>query len=183
MEKKTNVAKKEKSANPMREIRVEKVTLNIGAGEAGPKLENSKELLKKLTGRTPTTTLAKIRAPTWHIKPGDPIGTKVTLRGANAETVLKNCLQAKESKVNNRSFDRNGNVSFGVPEYIDVPGAKYDAKIGIMGFDVCVTLSRKGKRVSIRRHAQAMAVGKKHLVTKDEAIAFMKGKFGVEVLE
>jgi len=168
--------------NPMRGIRVEKVTLNMGVGEAGQKLENARTLLQRLTGRTPATTQAKIRSPTWKIKKGDPIGAKVTLRGAKAEEILVKALATVDKLLNARSFDRTGNFSFGVKEYIDFPGAKYDPKIGMAGFDVCVTLSRKGSRVKQRRRSCA-PVGKAHLVSRDEAQKFACAKFGVQFAE
>lgn len=170
-------------SNPMREIRVEKVTLNVGVGEAGQKLENAKSLLKMLTGRMPVTTLAKVRSPTWKIKKGDPIGAKVTVRGAEAAELLKRALQAVDSLVKETSFDKTGNVSFGVHEYIDVPGAKYDPKIGVIGFDVCVTLGRRGRRVKERRRLKALKVGLKHKISHDEAVAFLGEKFGVKLAE
>ena len=66
--------------NPMRTVRVEKVTLNIGVGVGGEPLERAKLLLNRITGATPVVTLAKVRNPTFRIKKGDPIGVKVTLR-------------------------------------------------------------------------------------------------------
>ncbi|MDD5317480.1 MAG: 50S ribosomal protein L5 [Candidatus ainarchaeum sp.] len=169
--------------NPMRDIRVEKVTLNIGVGESGQKLENAKALLTKVCGKKPMTTLAKVRSPTWRIKPGDPIGAKVTLRGGDAVGVLKRALEAVDKRLEESSFDRRGNFSFGVREYIDFPGVKYDPKIGILGFDVCVTLSRKGARVTRRRRMKARRLGAGHVVTADEARAFAARDFGVEFAE
>ncbi len=166
--------------NPMREIRVEKVTLNIGAGESGQKLENARTLLGRVSGKKPLTTLARIRSPTWKIRKGDQIGAKVTIRGAAAEELLKRALESVDKKLKARSFDREGNFAFGVKEYIDFPGVKYDPKIGIMGFDVCVTLKRRGGRVVKRRRAAAAKISKTHRVSADEARAFVAERFGVE---
>ena len=177
------MAKKEGKESPMRAVRVEKVTLNIGVGEGGQKLENAKTLLNKLTGRVPATTVAKIRSPTWKIKKGDPIGAKVTVRGTDAEELLRKALQTVDNKVKATAFDTTGNVSFGVREYIDFPGAKYDPKIGIMGFDVCVTLYRAGKRVRQRKRMRTRRVAPGHRVTRDEACAFMSDRFGVQLEE
>ena len=170
-------------ANPMKEIRVEKITFNVGVGEAGQKLENAKTLLNKITGKTPVTTLARIRSPTWKIKKGDPIGAKVTVRGNEAGELLKRALQAVDQRLKPTSFDRSGNISFGVHEYIDFPGVKYDPKIGVIGFDVCVTISRKGGRVRSRRRFKARRIGPKHRITRDEGVAFMTEKFGVKLAE
>ena len=87
----------------MKEILIEKVTLNIGAGEGGQKLENAKTLLERISGRTAIKTLSKIRNPVFHIKKGDPIGVKVTLRGELASEVLKKCLKANENKIRKKA--------------------------------------------------------------------------------
>ncbi len=164
----------EGTQNPMKEILVTKVTLNIGAGEAGQKLENAKTLLAVITGREPAITTAKIRNPLFKIKKGDKIGVKVTLRGKSAKDLLDRALRAVDHTLPARAFDCNGNFSFGVKEYIDFPGVKYDPKIGIIGFDVCVTLKRRGTRVSGRRRARAR-IGKGQKITRDEGISFVKG--------
>jgi large subunit ribosomal protein L5 len=160
--------------NPMKDILVEKVTLNIGAGEAGQKLDNAKTLLSMVTGKSPVITTAKGRNPLFKIKKGDDIGAKVTLRGKEAKDVLERAFKAVEHTLAERIFDQNGNFSFGVKEYIDFPGVKYDPKIGIIGFDVCVTLKRRGARVSRRRRFSSR-VGKSHRITREDGIAFVKG--------
>ncbi|MGV8176288.1 MAG: 50S ribosomal protein L5 [Candidatus Bilamarchaeaceae archaeon] len=162
----------ETSNNKMRELRVEKVTVNIGVGNSGERLDHAKELLTKLTGgKKPIETLAKKRNPVFHLRPGLPIGAKVTLRGKDALEFLDKALTARRRNVKAGSFDNEGNFSFGVPEYIDFPGAKYDPKMGVFGFDVCVTLSRKGRRVERRRLRQSK-IGGGHRIGKEEAIEY-----------
>ncbi|MFN7088505.1 MAG: 50S ribosomal protein L5, partial [Candidatus Paceibacteria bacterium] len=130
----------------------------------------------------PVLTKAKTRNPTWKIRKGDEIGTRVTLRKSAAENVLRNALEAVDFKLKENSFDKFGNVSFGVKEYIDYPGIKYDPKIGMYGFDVCVTLRRRGKRVSERMRKKA-TLGKAHLIKKEEAIEFAKQRLGAKIEE
>lgn len=166
--------------NKMKEILVDKVTLNIGVGKAGQELENAKDLLERLSGAKAVATHAKSRNPVFKIKKGDVIGTKATLRGAPAIDFLKKALKVKAFALPSRSFDREGNFSFGVPEYIEFPGAKYDPKIGMLGFDVCVTLRRRGYRVSKRRRAKA-GMGGNHRITKDEGVEFAKGALSIAV--
>jgi large subunit ribosomal protein L5 len=168
-------------SNPMKEVGIEKVTLNIGVGGAGAALENAKVLLERLTGRKAVNTLARVRNPVFKIKRGDPIGAKVTIRGTDALEFAKKALVARDGKLSGRSFDRTGNFSFGVPEYIDFPGAKYDPKIGIIGFDVCVTLRRKGGYRIVKRRRAASRIGRHHVVTKDEAISFAQARLGAQV--
>ncbi len=164
----------------MQDILIEKITLNIGAGEGGQKLENAKTLLERISGRKAIKTLSKTRNPVFHIKKGDPIGVKVTLRGELAEDILKKSLKAAENKLPKKSIDKLGNFSFGVKEYIEYPGLKYDPNIGIIGFDVCVTLKRKGTRVEKRR-VKKTKIGKTHKIKKEESIKFIKEKFGVNI--
>ena len=166
--------------NPMRSIIVDKVTLNIGVGVAGQELENAKELLEKLSGAKAVPTHAKVRNPVFRIKKGDIIGTKATLRGPSAIEFVKKALKVKQFSLPARSFDKEGNFSFGVPEYIEFPGAKYDPKIGMLGFDVCVTLRRRGYRVAKRRRARAR-VGHTHRLRQDDGIEFAARTFGIKV--
>lgn len=168
--------------NSMREIKIEKVTINVGVGSPGERLENIKNYLEKLIGTKFIETKAKKRNPTFKLRPGLPIGLKTTLRGKKALEFLNKALDARKRKLSSKMFDNFGNFSFGVKEYIDFPGAKYDPKIGIFGFDVCVTLSRKGKRVELRRRKKSK-VGKKHLISKNEGIEFAKNKLGVKIEE
>ncbi len=171
----------EKKENPMRRIRIEKVVVNIGVGEPGERLEKAKTLLQRLTGAKVVETEAKKKIPKWGIRPGLKIGVKVTLRGKAAEEFLNKALDAVDRKIKESSFDEFGNFSFGIHEYINIPGVKYDPKIGIFGMDVSVSLERPGFRVK-RRKVRSAKVGKRHLITKDEAIAFVKENYGVEVI-
>ncbi len=168
-------------SNPMRELVVEKVTVNIGVGSPGERLDFAKQLVSRLSGGSkPIETTARKREPVFRLRKGLPIGVKVTLRGKKALTFLENAFTAKRKVINERNFDREGNFSFGVAEYIDFPGAKYDPEIGMFGFDVCVTVKRRGKRVSLRKIRSAK-VGNRHKVKPEEAIEFVKEKFGVTV--
>ena len=168
-------------SNPMRNIRIEKVTVNIGAGQPGEALDHAKTLLHDLTGKKVLETKAKRRNPTFKLRKGLPIGAKVTLRGKEAEEFLKKALAAKKNTIKYSNFDNLGNFSFGIAEYIDFPGIKYNPDIGMLGFDVCVTLARPGTRVKKRR-VKKSRVSKKHLLSKDDAVEFIKNKFGVEVV-
>lgn len=168
------------TGNPMRGIMIEKVTANIGIGASGDRLDNAKELLEKLTGAKVVLTRAKRRNPTFKLRPGMEIGVKTTLRGAPALGFLNKALAAKKKMLKEENFDSRGNFSFGIHEYIDFPGAKYDPKIGMMGFDICVTLKRRGKRIGERR-VKRSRVGKGHLVSKEEGIGFAKSELGVKV--
>lgn len=168
--------------NPMQLPRIEKVTLNIGAGKDQTKLEKGLVLIRAITGIDPIKTVTKKRIPNWGLRPGLPIGCKLTLRKAKAIDVLKRLLQAKEFKLKDSHFDDAGNISFGITEYIDIPGVAYDPKIGIMGLQVCISLEKRGYRIKRRKLAQKK-ISKKHTVTKEEAITFMQKEYNVRVGE
>jgi large subunit ribosomal protein L5 len=170
----------DKGENPMREIIVDKVTVNMGVGEPGEGLENAKKLMEALSGSKVVETKAHDRNPTFKLRKGLPIGAKTTLRGKSAEEFVEKALVANKKVMKASNFDARGNFSFGVREYIDFPGAKYDPKIGMVGFDVCVTLSRRGERVK-RRKVKPSTVGKSHIITREEGIEFAKKRFDVKV--
>ncbi len=161
-------------------ISIEKVTVNIGIGAAGEKLEKAKKLLEKLTGQKPVENKSDKRIPTWNVRPGLAIGTKVTLRGKKAIDFLNLALDARDRKVKDSNFDNLGNFSFGIHEYIDVPGFKYDPDIGILGFDVSTTLQKWGYRIKKRKRKTATPP-KRHLITKNESIEYFKKNFSVVI--
>jgi len=168
---------KDKTKNPMREILIDKVTLNVGVGGPGPELEKAKKLLKMITGEKIVTTKSKKRIPTWGVRKGMEIGVKTTLRKDKAITVLKRLLEGVENKLRTSCFDDHGNVSFGIKEYINVPTLKYDPEIGIIGLNVSITLKRRGYNIKFK----GKKIGKKHLITKKEAIEWFTKKFKVSV--
>jgi large subunit ribosomal protein L5 len=161
-------------------ISIEKVTVNVGVGEAGDKLDKAYALLEKLTGQKPIKTHAKTRNPTFKIRKGLPIGVKTTLRKKTAAEFLKRSLEAVEKRLNKKCFDQEGNFSFGVREYIDIPGAVYDSSIGMYGMDVCVTLYKTGYRVKNRKRTQAK-IPQGNRITPKEAIEYITKKFSVVV--
>lgn len=165
-------------ANPNREIRISKVTVNIGCGESGEKLERAKKLLEALTGRKAVITITHGRT-TFGMAKGRPIGVKVTLRGPTAIDFLKKALASRDDKLPTRCFDGQGNFAFGVREHIDLPGVRYDPDIGIFGMDVCVTLERNGYSVGRRRIARP--VGRVHRINPADAAQWAASNFGVKV--
>ena len=167
----------------MKNIKIEKVTFNVGAGKDQSLLEKGMVLLENLTGITPIKTVTQKRIPSWGIRPGLPVGTKITIRDqVKIKDLLTRCLKAKEEGLKISCFDNNGNVSFGIHEYIDVPELEYDPKIGIIGFQVCVTLKRPGFSIQ-RKVVGKKKVGKKHLISSKDAIEFMNKEYGLEVQE
>ncbi|MEM2909068.1 MAG: 50S ribosomal protein L5 [Candidatus Bilamarchaeaceae archaeon] len=168
-------------SNSMRDILIDKVTVNIGVGSPGDALDNAKQLLRRLTGgREPVETKARRREPAFKLRRGLPIGAKVTLRRKDAYDFVEKALAAKKKVLSKKCFDRTGNLSFGIAEYIDFPGAKYDPALGMFGFDICITLKRKGWRVAHRK-LKTSKIGRSHRISKEEAMEFMTSKFGVKI--
>ncbi len=168
--------------NPMREIRIGKVAINIGVGKSGEPIERAKKVLEEIAGQRPSSRLAKDTIRDFGIHKGEPIGVMVTLRGEKAIQALKKLFAAKNNQVKASSFDNFGNFSFGIKEHIDIPGIRYKPEIGIFGMDVSVALERRGFRVA-RRSKMPARIGKAHRITKEDAISFFKEKLGVQVVE
>ncbi len=169
-----------KDKNPMQVPRIEKVVVNMAVGESGEKLVKAEKLLGLLTGRKPIRTISKHKIPSWGLKKRDPIGCKVTLRGKGAEEFLKRGFSAKDNQISASNFDKYGNFSFGIHEYIDIPGIKYDPDIGIFGMDIAVTMERPGYRIK-RRRLKKRKIPARNLITKEESIEFIKKKFGITI--
>ncbi len=167
--------------NPLRKIRVEKITLNIGVGKEEETMKRGLKLLKKITGIEPVKTVTKKRIPSWSLRPGLQIGCKLTLRKRKAEELLRLLLKARENNIPEKKFDKQGNFSFGIPEYIDIPGINYDPELKVLGLEVAVTLERPGYRVK-KRKVQPGKIGKAHLITPDEAKDFIKKEFEVSLV-
>ena len=75
--------------NSMKKIGIEKITFNIGAGTDQEKLKKGIMLLKNITGVEPVKTISEKRIPSWGVRPGLPVGCKVTLRGKKAEELVQ----------------------------------------------------------------------------------------------
>jgi len=167
--------------NPMQQIIIEKVTLNIGVGEAGDKLTKAMRLLNTISGAVPVGTTSEKRIPTWGVRPNVSIACKVTVRGKKAEELLGRLFVGVDKKIKESKFDKYGNLSFGVPEYINIPNVPYDVEVGIIGLDVSVTLERAGFRVGRRRMKNKIPA--RHRISKEEAVKFIQEKYNIEVLK
>lgn len=166
----------------MRQPKIEKVVVNIGVGEAGERLNKALKVLNMVTKQTPVVTTAKVTNRDLGVRFGMPIGCKVTMRGAKAQEFLQKALSIRDNRVASYSFDKQGNLSFGLPDYTDFEGMKYDPEIGIFGMDVNVVFMRPGYRVAKRR-IMSKKIPHVHRMTRNEAISFMKEQYKVEVVE
>jgi len=167
--------------NRMRSIKIAKVTVNIGVGESGERVQRAYQLLQELTGVKPVYTRARKTIREFGVRKGTNIGVKVTLRRGKALEFLRRALEAVGYRLKASSFDDYGNVSFGIAEHVSVPGTRYDPEVGIFGMDICITLERPGYRV-MRRRVKRVGVPRRHRVKREEAIEFLKRELGVTVV-
>jgi large subunit ribosomal protein L5 len=159
--------------NKMRTIRIEKIV--IGIGGSGDNLEKGVKLLEKLMiGRKAAKMKSKRRIPSLGVRPGLEIGALITIR-KDLDEVLTRFLSAIENTLKRKQISEN-NFSFGIKEYIEIPGMEYQRDLGIMGFDVTVVFKRAGRRVRIRKIKRSK-VSKAQIITKDEIIKFMEDNF------
>ena len=166
--------------HPMLKPQIEKVVVNLNVGKSGEPLEKANKVLKEITDQTPVKRKAKKTIRDFGIREGESIAVVVTLRKQKAIDFLKKVLPVVDNKVSKSSFDVRGNFAFGLKEHIEIPGVKYDPEIGIFGMDICVSVNRPGQRVKIRRK-EKQTIGRKHVLTPEESIIFVKQTLGVQI--
>ncbi len=162
----------EKTENKMREIKITKVVLSSGA--VGTNLEKAAKLLEMVTEMKAQIIRSgpKRRIPAFNVKPNMPLGTRTTLRGKKAIETLKRLLVSISNTIYEDQIAENG-FSFGVKEYIEIPGLEYDREIGIRGFNVTIVFERIGIRVKKRKIKRGKVPRKQH-VSREEIIKFME---------
>ncbi len=158
--------------NIMRQLRIEKVVLNVGG--TGDTLEKGIKLLKLLTGKNPCRCVARKRIPTLGVRPGLEIGAVVTIR-KNSEELLKKMLVAIDNVLRKRQISTD-NFSFGVKEYLEIPGMEYQRDIGILGLDVTVVFKRSGRRIRLKKIKKGK-IPQRQKISREEIIKFMEDNF------
>jgi large subunit ribosomal protein L5 len=132
----------------MQAPRIQKITLNMGVGEAKVDtklLDNAAEQLGTIAGQKPNIRRARKSIASFKIRDGMPIGVAVTLRGARMWEFLDRLMSIAIPRIrdfrglNPRSFDGRGNYSIGVREQIIFPEIDYDAIDQVRGLDVTIT--------------------------------------------
>ncbi|WP_448245292.1 50S ribosomal protein L5 [Thalassotalea agariperforans] len=132
--------------------RIEKITLNMGVGEAitdKKVLEHATNDLTAISGQKPMVTKARKSVAGFKIREGYPIGAKVTLRGERMWEFLERLISISVPRIrdfrglNPKSFDGRGNYSMGVREQIIFPEIDYDKVDKIRGLDITITTTAK----------------------------------------
>ncbi|MGE5128806.1 MAG: 50S ribosomal protein L5 [Sphingomonadaceae bacterium] len=132
--------------------RIEKITLNMGVGEAtGDKkvLDNAVADMTKIAGQKPVITKARKSIATFKVRAGYPVGCMVTLRGARMYEFLDRLVNIAIPRIrdfrgiSSRAFDGRGNYSLGVKEQIIFPEIDYDKVDALRGLDINITTTAK----------------------------------------
>lgn len=166
----------------MSDLAIEKVVLNIGVGQAGDRLSRASRVLEMLTSHKPLTTTSSKTIRDFNIRKGLQIGVKVTLRKKDAESFLERAFFAKDYRIPSYSFDKQGNAYFGIPDYTDFKGMKYDPDIGIFGMDVAIVFKRKGGFRLRSRKIEKKPIPPGIRVTKEESVKFLQERFKVKMV-
>jgi len=141
-----------KYSSSMQVPKIEKITLNMGVGEAladKKLLENAVADLEKLAGQKVVTTKARKSVAGFKVREGYPIGCKVTLRGDRMWEFFERLVGIAIPRIrdfrglSSKSFDGRGNYSMGVKEQIIFPEIDYDKIDKIRGLDITITTSAK----------------------------------------
>lgn len=163
--------------NKMREVRLDKVVLNIGG--TGEKLDRGVLLLQKISGKKAVRVKATKRIPTWNVRPGLEVGTKVTLRGQEAVDMIKKLLPAIDNTLKEKQIQNNF-LSFGIHEYIEIPGMEYMRDVGVMGLEVTIVFYRAGKSVEAKKIKRGKS--RRLTISREEIEEYLKNKFNTKIL-
>ena len=135
-------------ANPMQVPKIEKITLNMGVGEASQdkkKVQVAAAEMEKIAGQKPVITKAKKSIAQFKLREGMAIGCKVTLRRERMYEFLDRLITVAMPRIrdfrglNPKSFDGRGNYAMGLKEQIVFPEISYDQIEKVRGLDVIVT--------------------------------------------
>ncbi|AYA62980.1 MULTISPECIES: 50S ribosomal protein L5 [unclassified Alteromonas] len=147
-----DLAKQFSYQSVMQVPRIEKITLNMGLGEAVADkkvLENATADMAAIAGQKPIVTVARKSVAGFKIREGYPIGCKVTLRGERMWEFLERLISIAIPRIrdfrglSSKSFDGRGNYSMGVREQIIFPEIDFDKVDKVRGMDITITTSAK----------------------------------------
>jgi large subunit ribosomal protein L5 len=164
--------------NIMQQIGIEKLVVNCGGLD--DKLKRSIKLLNLITGRKVAVKSAQKRIPDFGISPGKNCGAVVTIRKIDdINKLLVRFFASVDNKLKPSQIMDN-HLSFGIKEYIEVPGLEYSRDIGMLGFQIDLSFTKKGKRVKLKKIKKGK-YPKKQKVAREEIIDYIKQKYNVEI--
>jgi len=166
----------------MKSLKINKLVINIGTGSDESLQANAKRLIEAITGRKSADEISRTRNPSFKIAKGQKIGAFVTVRGDDAKKLAVRLFEAVDNRIKETAVTSNS-LSFGIPEYIDISGVKYDPKVGMLGMNVNLSFRRSGLRVALRKRQNARIPARHRTVSKEEIIGYIKKEFGVSAVE
>ena len=146
-------------SNPMQVPRIQKISVNIGLGEAltnGRAMEAATRDLATITGQKPIITRARKSIAGFKIREGNPIGTSVTLRGARMYHFLDRLINMSLPRIRDfrgiprRGFDGRGNFSIGIREQIIFPEIDYNQIDRLRGLQITIATTAPDDRLAVR---------------------------------
>jgi large subunit ribosomal protein L5 len=144
-------------STPMQAPKLEKITLNMGVGDAktdGKVLEAAMTQLARIAGQQPSVRRARKSIAAFKLREGMPVGVAVTLRGERAYEFLDRLMSIAIPRIRDfrglspRAFDGRGSYSMGVKEQIIFPEIDYDKVDQVRGLDITITTSAKSDQES-----------------------------------
>jgi len=137
-------------SSPMQAPKIEKITVNMGVGEAkqdSKMLEQAQTELATITGQKPNVRRARKSIAAFKLREGMPVGLSVTLRGDRGYEFLDRLTSVAIPRIRDfrglkaTSFDGRGNYSLGIKEQVIFPEIDYDSVVNVRGLDITITTS------------------------------------------
>merc|ERR1711898_26001 len=149
--------------NVMRKVMCDKLVINIAVGESGDRLTKAVRVLQQLSNQTPVENFARYTVRTFGIRRNEKIACHVTIRGDAAMDLIERGLKITDYEISAKHFSATGNFGF-----------------GINGMDFYVVLRRAGFNVA-KKKAKRGRLGLSHLVTKNEAMEWVRQTFNADI--